>query len=626
MTSGAASARQESEIHSVSSSVHHVFLLAALLLVVTVTLYYPVGSHPFVNYDDSLYVTQNLHVQSGLSWDTVVWSFQTYAVGTWHPLTWLSHALDCQLFQLEPRGHHEVNLLLHAANVLLLFWVLRRATGYAGRSFMVAALFALHPINVESVAWVAGRKNLLSMLFFLLALGAYRWYAKKPRAGPYLVVAVLYALGLLAKPQVITFPFVLLLWDYWPLRRMFAGQAEAAAGTAAVETIPPRSLSWLVLEKLPLLVLSAASAYMTMAAQRAMGDKVWYPLTVRVENAVVSYVQYVSKALWPAGLAVFYPHPGNAIKLWEAGAAAIFLAAVTLLVAERRRPRYLLVGWLWFLGTMVPMIGLEGVGYLGRQGMADRYAYLPFIGLFLMICWGVAEFAARRKVSVMWLAGASAAVLLALAVVAHRQIGYWSDNVTLWSHTAEVTSGNFLAENNLGRILMSQGEEEQGIVHFRRAVAIYPDDPVGNFNLGTYEQQHGNLKSATEHFKKAIRGPDLALRAAAFERMGKAYRDLGEPLQAQQYFGAAVQLTPGNYESWLNLGVMAQKNGDLALAVKAYSRAVEIESSDVGYVLLAGALEQSGRKDDARRAWQRAERISPDFEAAQREAKQMLGR
>jgi len=626
VTVGGASQKTEIQSQPATSSRKHGLLLGLILLIATLALYYPVGGHPFVNYDDGLYVTQNLQVQSGLNWDTVVWSFRTFDVGTWHPLTWLSHALDCQLFQLEPRGHHDVNLLLHAANVVLLFWVLLGATGYAGRSFMVAALFALHPINVESVAWVAERKNPLSMLFFLLALGAYRWYAKDPRLVRYVVVAVLYALGLLAKPQVITFPFVLLLWDYWPLRRMFANDPQASAGTVATEGIPPRTLSWLLLEKLPLFALSAGSAIITMAAQRAGADKVSYPLSIRLENAVVSYVQYVSKALWPVRLAVFYPHPGDAIKQWEAGAAALFLLAVTLLVTERRCPRYLLVGWLWFVGTMVPMIGLEGVGYLGRQGMADRYAYLPFIGLFVMICWGVAEWAARRRISVMWLAGASAAVLLALGAVAHRQIGYWSDNVTLWSHTAEVTSGNFLAENNLGRILMSQGRVEEGIAHFHKAVAIYPDDPVSNLNLGTYEQQRGDPTDAVEHLRKALRASDLALRATALERLGEAYRDLGEPLQAQQYFGVAVQLMPGNYEAWINLAVTAQKNDDFALAVKAYSRAVDIQPSDVGYVLLAGALEQSGRKDDGHEAMEHARRISPDFEEAQREAERMVGK
>ena len=393
MSSVASSPDKEAQSRPGSRWFNQPLLLALLLVVATLALYYPVHGHPFVNYDDSLYVTDNVQVQSGINWDTVTWAFTTFDVDTWHPLTWLSHALDCQLFQLNPAGHHDVNLLLHVLNVVLLFWVLLLATGYAGRSFMVAALFALHPINVESVAWVAERKNPLSMLFFLLALGAYRWYAREPRVGRYCLVAFLFALGLLAKPQVITFPFVLLLWDYWPLRRMFASTQESGSGTATQTAIPPRKLSWLVLEKLPLLAFSAGSAILTMKGVRAGAVNVWYSPSIRLKNAVFSYAQYLRDAFWPSRLGVFYPHPGNSLSAWQVGAALLFLLAITAFVIDRQRQRYLTMGWLWFLGTMVPMIGLEGVGYQGMQGMADRYAYLPFIGLFIMICWGISEWA-----------------------------------------------------------------------------------------------------------------------------------------------------------------------------------------------------------------------------------------
>ena len=517
--------------------------LGLLLLIATLALYYPVHGHPFINYDDSLYVTDNLQVQSGLNWDTVAWAFTTFDVGTWHPLTWLSHALDCQLFQLNPAGHHDVNLLLHAINVVLLFWVLLRATGYASRSFMVAALFALHPINVESVAWIAERKNPLSMLFFLLALGAYRWYAREPRVGRYAAVAFLYALGLLAKPQVITFPFVLLLWDYWPSRRMFASAHASESGTAKQPVITPRKLSWLVLEKVPLFLLSAASAFMTMKAQRVGSDKVWYPLSIRLENAIVSYAQYLRDAVWPSRLAVFYPHPGNSLSAWQVGAALLLLLAITALVIDRPRQRYLAMGWLWFLGTMVPMIGLEGVGYQGMQGMADRYAYLPFIGLFIMICWGLSEWAEQRHIAIAWLAGLSFAVLLILAAVTHRQIGYWSDSATLWSRTLQVTNRNWLAENNLGKVLMSQGRVEEGMSHFIKATEISPADPVSNMNIGTYEQQRGNLPEAIERYKKALSSSrDASLRFAALNNMGRAYQDLGDTAHAQECFAAAESL------------------------------------------------------------------------------------
>ncbi len=291
--------------------------LALLLIVATVALYHSVKHYPFVTFDDPDYITRNFQIQTGLDWGTVQWAFTSFYASNWHPLTWLSHALDCQLFHLDPSGHHDTNVLFHALNAALLFWVLWRATGYAGRSFMVAALFALHPMNVESVAWVSERKNVLSMFFFLLALGSYRWYALKPRIDRYLAVAALYALGLMAKPQVITFPCVLLLWDYWPLQRMFAPANDLPA-TAPGADVPAKSLGWLVAEKLPLFALSAASAVLTVKAQAASGALngtfTSYPLAIRLENAIVSYVRYIEKAVWPAHLAVYYPHPENLLN------------------------------------------------------------------------------------------------------------------------------------------------------------------------------------------------------------------------------------------------------------------------------------------------------------------------
>ena len=525
------------------ASRRHTLLLGLLLAIATLALYYPVHAHPFLNYDDTLYVTENDQVQAGLTGLTVKWAFTTFEVGTWHPLTWLSHALDCQLFGLDPSGHHDTSLLLHTLNVVLLFWVLQAATGYAGRSAMVAALFAIHPINVESVAWIAERKNLLSMSFFLLALGAYRWYAMRPRAGRYSVVALLFALGLLSKPQVITLPFVLLLWDYWPLQRMSFASDESAQPSEGA--IPARSFSWLLLEKLPLFALSAASALITMAAARTDTEKILYPRHIRIETAIVAYMQYLKHAFWPAHLGVFYPHPGNSLRPWHAYVALFLLVVITALVFEARRRRYLLVGWLWFLGTLVPMLGLQPVGYKGMQGIADRYAYLPFIGLFIMLCWGIPDLLSKRAASTKraWLTRLSLAVLLLLAAISHRQLAYWSDNTSLWSHTLQVTGPNWLAENNLGKLLMSEGKEEDGITHFFRAVAIYPNDPVSNMNIALYEQKHGNLPEAVTHFKIAITmSHDEKLKIAALNSLGRAYTDLGDLARARECFAAAARL------------------------------------------------------------------------------------
>src|SRR5271166_6257611 len=521
------------------------FALALLLIVATVVLYHPVKSYPFITYDDPQYVIRNYQIQSGLDWDMAQWALTTFYASNWHPLTWMSHALDFQLFRLNPSRHHDTNVLFHALNAALLFWVLWRATGSAGRSFMVAALFALHPVNVESVAWISERKNVLSMLFFLLALGAYRWYAVKPRADRYLTVAALYALGLMAKPQVITFPCVLLLWDYWPLQRMFS-PAVGADKSAPGRVVRARSFLWLLMEKLPLFALSAADAVLTVKAQGSTGaiNNIInaYPFPIRLENAIVSYVRYMGKAVWPSNLAIYYPHPESWLNLWQVAGAAVLLLVITVLVIAGRRWRYFLVGWFWFLGTLVPMIGLVQVG---GQGMADRYAYLPLIGLFIMICWGVGDWFEQRHLATAWLAGPSLAALLVLTVAAHRQIGYWSDNVTLWSHAVQVTSGNWIAENNLGAALMDKGRMEDAIVHFRSAAAIYPYDPRSFLFIGYYEQQRGNHREAIEQYEKVITVTqndiwnNAKLRDDAFVNMGYAYRDLGDPAHASENFAAA---------------------------------------------------------------------------------------
>src|ERR1022692_2003968 len=558
------------------------WVLGLLLAAATLALYYPVHHHPFVNYDDSIYVTENPHVQSGLDWDTVKWAFTTYDAGNWHPLTWLSHTLDCQLFELNPAGHHDINLLLHVLNVLLLFWVLQQATGFAGRSFMVAALFALHPINVQTVAWVAERKNLLSMLFFLLALGAYRWYVRGPRVGRYAVVALLFALGLMAKPQVITLPCVLLLWDYWPLGRMFASTPEPLSGGVSPIT-PSKSFYLLVEERFPLFAIAGVNAFITMQAQGRGGARNYFPRLIRLENAIVSYAQYVKKMLWPSRLALFYPHP-DSFKTWAVLAAIVLLLAITALVFLQRRRRYLVVGWLWFVGTLVPMIGLIQVGV---QAMADRYAYLPFIGLFIMICWGVADWSERRHLPRALLASVSVVVLIVLTALTYRQVGYWNDGLTLWSHTLQVTTNNVVAEDDLAQALMEAGQPEEGVKHFQAALAINPSDQDGNLQIAQYDHQHGHLREALERYDKMLSiTEDSSNRAVLFSNRGFVYRDLGDYVRARESFEAAMALNPRNFRTWIGLGVVTQKMGDLSLSIQDYSHANQIHPSDIGYLLL----------------------------------------
>jgi len=529
----------------------------------TSALYFRVIRYPFCSYDDTVYVTANRHVQSGLSLETVKWAFSTYDAANWHPITWLSHALDYHYFFLDPAGHHGTNVILHVFNVLLLFWVLRSATGCVGRSAMVAALFALHPINVESVAWVAERKNLLSLLFFLLALAAYRWYTERPGIGRYLLCALWFWLGLMSKPQVITLPFVLLLWDYWPLRRLAVRHSLLAfrqkrAPDRSDEMQPAASAQGpsdeerkakseerflrLVLEKLPLFALSAASGVITMRAQHAGGAIAAFriPLAIRLANAALSYARYLEKAIWPSHLAVFYPHPLGAALGWPAVASAAGLLIITILVVRARERGYLLVGWFWFLGTLVPMIGLVQVG---TQGMADRYGYLPFIGLYMMICWGVADLAVEWRLPNASLPAVCVTVLLALVIMTYRQIGYWQDDVTLWSHAAQVTRGNYVAEDNLGEALVDEGKMGEAMPHFFRAVAIFPADPTSNLNIGAYEQAHQNFSSAITQYNQVLRyTANPGVRRKALMNMADAYQALGDRARARQCLEAAQRL------------------------------------------------------------------------------------
>jgi protein O-mannosyl-transferase len=530
-------------LHRLAGDSRQVWILSCVLLVAICALYYPVRGYPFIALDDVKYVTANPHIKT-LDGSTVVWAFTHVYSANWHPLTWISHALDVEMFGLQPGAHHLVNVILHALNAILLLWVLWKATGYVGRSFMVAALFALHPINVEAVVWIAERKTMLSTLFFLLALGAYRWYASQPKLDRMAVVAFLYSLGLLAKPQVITLPFVLLLWDYWPLRRMFATEPEASRDTLLAEVIPARSFSELLKEKIPLFFICAVDALITIVAQHVGPPGSWaYSPVLRVENALISYAKYLWLALWPANLGIMYLHPGNSLQPWQAGVALLLLLAISALVYSGRRHRYLVVGWLWFLGSLVPMSGIIQV-YI--QAMADRYAYASFIGLFVMVCWGVADWAAQRHVPRMVLPAVSVAVLVILSFMTHRQISYWKDNVTLWTHDLEVTHRNWAAEYFIGVALRDQGRSDEALPHFYRAVNdMTRRDAEVYLSIAIAEQLRGNASIAIEYYKKALPIVQAsALRAQILNTMGIAYRGLGDNASAQQCFYEAAHQPP----------------------------------------------------------------------------------
>ena len=602
-----------------ASSSKRNLILCLLLVTCTLAVYNGVTHNGFVNYDDDVYVTANRHVQAGLRPSTVNWAFTTYNAANWHPLTWISHAFDYQVFKLNPAGHHYVSLLLHCVNVVLLFLLLVDATKRTWPALVLAAIHALHPLNVESVAWVAERKNVLSMMFLLLALWAYQRYALRPGVARYAAVFFFFACGLMAKPQVITLPFVLLLWDYWPLTRL-----QRLPGVEDGE-YPKYSAGWLLLEKVPLFALSAASASVTMAAQQAGGavrSAFEYSPAVRVENAVGAYFDYVGRLFWPMRLAAMYPHPGESLQAWQIAVAAIFVIAVTLLVLRFRQKRYMVVGWLWFLGALVPMIGLVQVG---QQATADRYMYLPMIGLLLMLTWGLSDWANNRRLRMVGLGVLAVLAVAALGAVTYRQVGYWHDSETLWTHAAAVTKNNYVAHINLGETFLNQERTEEAAENFRAALRIRPNEASAHLNLGTCERRQKNFQAALQEDQAVLRlTSDKGLRAYALVNMGSDYRLLKDYDRAKESYEAGLQVDPEAARALVGLGVIAEKRGQFDEAVRDYSRAVGLEPSDVGYLLLAQALEKSGLTSDSRAAFESGRRISPDFERAQEVVRAMM--
>jgi protein O-mannosyl-transferase len=578
---------------------------------VTLAFYNPIVHNGFTNFDDDIYILNNAHVRAGLTWDTVKWAFTSFDAANWHPLTWLSHALDFQLFGLNPAGPHYVNVLLHAGSAILLFLLLESATGLIWPCFMVAGLFALHPVNVESVAWAAERKNVLSMAFFLLTLHAYGWYVRRGGVKRYAAVAALFALGLMAKSEIITLPFVLLLWDVWPLRRsVLSSQFSVLSEKPSDEgsgTTAPRSIFFLFLEKVPLLLLSAASGVLTLLAQRAGHAVRTLPASERWGNAVVAYVRYLGEAFWPVRLAVLYPHPGDSLPAWKVPAAAVVLLSITALVFLWRERRYLVVGWLWFLGTLVPVIGIVSVG---EQAMADRYAYLPYIGLFVAVVWLVAEIARDCKISVVWLVAPAVLILATLGVLSRRQLGYWHDSESLWRHTLSVTEGNYMAHGGLARALAMQGRTDEAIAEFNAAQSLHAYSFSDMIDVGVYEQTQGKAQDAVSQYQRA---------AGA-----SAYVQMGDLSHAKMSYASALEQNPDNGAALVGSGLLAEREGNFSTAVARISHAAEVEPSDVGYLLLEQVLRRAGRFAEADDARAHAQRISHEFAQAEQSASQVL--
>jgi protein O-mannosyl-transferase len=499
-------------------------LIAVALVALDLIVYAPVRHFDFVQLDDPAYVTENPQVLKGLTGESVVWALTTGHAANWHPVTWLSHMLDVQLFGVAPGAHHAVNLLLHIVNTLLLFGILLRLTGATWRSAFVAALFGVHPLHVESVAWVAERKDVLSTLFWMLTTWAYVAFARAPRSeaassasrgrrtGLYLLALASFSLGLMAKPMLVTLPFVLLLLDWWPLGRWTPGRPLDR------EAHPVRNIWPLVREKVPLFALAAASSVVTVIAQQrggAVSTLETNPFGLRLQNAVVAVVAYLRDMLWPAGLTVFYPFP-ESVPGWQLAVACLVLLAISAAVFRlARREPYLPVGWLWYLGTLVPVAGLVRVGL---QARADRYTYVPLIGVFIMMAWGAASVAARVRVLRHGIPVAAAAGVLVCALAAREQVGYWKDNVTLWTRATMLTLhvDQYEAHMSLGTSLGNQGRIDEAGRHFAEAVRLRPQSDAARYSLGLALAKTGRAAEAADEFNEALRlnpGNEAARRA-----------------------------------------------------------------------------------------------------------------
>jgi tetratricopeptide (TPR) repeat protein len=482
------------------------FGVVLFLSVLTACAYHQVIGNSFVQYDDQNYVSGNPIVLKGLTSESVAWAFSALHASNWHPLTWLSHMLDVEMFGTDPSGHHAVNLLFHVLNSVLLFAVLCQATGEPWKSVFVAALFAVHPLHVESVAWVAERKDVLSTFFWMLTMWAYSRYAVRPRTSVYLLALLFFALGLLAKPMLVTLPFVLLLMDYWPLGRMARPVLPEAAGRSGDTSIGLRRI---LLEKVPFLLLSAGSCVMTLLAQSRARNvaSMLFPLGARVSNAVVAYARYIGKTLYPSSLAIFYPHPLHTLPAWEVAGALLLLAAASwVAVRYRGRMPFLAVGWFWYLGTLVPVIGIVQVG---EQAVADRYTYVPLIGIFLMLSWGAGELARRFRIPWQAVAASGGALVLLLAALTWNQVRHWKDSVSLFRHAVEVTENNPRMMHALGIALESRGREQllkdravDAIGDLQEANRYKPYDPLILLELGIALVKAGKAGEAVPYLQR----------------------------------------------------------------------------------------------------------------------------
>lgn len=577
--------------------------MCVCLFVVTWAVFGQTLWYDFVNYDDPSYVYQNTRITGGINLANVAWAFTHIHSENWHPLTTITHMLDCQLHGLNAGWHHFTNVLLHAIAVVLLFVALHQMTGAVWRSAFVSAVFAVHPLHVESVAWIAERKDVLSALFFMLTLLAYLHYTRAPSIGRYLTVALLVALGLMSKPMLVTLPFVLLLLDYWPL-----GRFEAHRSNTGRQVLQP------VVEKIPLIALSAVSSMVTFLAQRgAIGWTEQLPVSERISNAFVAYVVYIRQMFWPAELAVFYPHPENRLPVLEISLALIVLIGITATAfVFRKKAPYFVTGWLWYLGMLVPVIGLVQVGW---QGHADRYTYLPQIGLYIAVTWAVTDLTRVWRFQRIALGAAGVLIVGALSCRAWLQTSYWRDSETLFTHALAVTSNNDVALNNLGIIFLDKGQLDDAISKLQAAIDLRPENAPAHDNLAKALLKKGQVAEAMVHYRKFLELEPANVEAR--NTLGTALIQQGHVREAIDQWQEALATQPENGNAASNLAWVFATSPEASIrdgtrAVELAERALRISGGKIAmiYKVLAAAYAESGRFADAAETAQRGAELA----------------
>ena len=610
------------------SKKHITIFICLMIVTVSWVVYYQIGHHSFVSFDDGLYVFDNPKVRSGLSMENITWAFGFTGIAYWHPLTWLSHMLDCQLFGLNSGWHHLTNLIFHIFNSLLLYSVFRTMTGDCWKSGVIAILFAVHPINVESVAWVAERKNVLSTFFWMLTLLSYSFYVAKAQISRYLLVLLLFALGLLAKPAIVTLPFVLLLLDFWPLNRLridaLMNQNRSLTWVDIKTWVEKSNILRLILEKIPFFLLIAFSVYLSFLSTRHHGIVVStseVPVDLRLANGLVSYLVYFGKMLWPQKLAVFYPYPDE-IPVYLATIALIWAVCISVIVLRRslRRP-YLAVGWFWYLGTLVPYIGLMQAGLWPAQ--ADRWAYIPFIGLFVMMAWGVPQLIAGWRYHKIALTLATVSITVILTTMTWAQIGYWKNSIALYQHAVDVTRDNDIAHSNLGAAYFEAGQVDRAIFHFvealkiqpgydpahqnlnralaagaradgaiksmQKLIEIYPEVPALHYNLGNLYRGNGQLDKAISRYQAALKQqPDFI---HAINNQAGIYIVKAEYAKALTLLKRIVALQPSDPDIYVDIARVYAIQSQTQESILWLERAIQNGFSDVGLLLTDRHLE-----------------------------------